>query len=810
MRTKKNFNSYLTLVVSCLLGILSINQLVQACAGVDWYWRDNPQVFMQPDVGALAKRYEPFYYTYDFLNGGKDAGAQTLTEEDVINEDEQTSIWYTQLKQQVSKKVIYRFLYQSRAYIFEETPTLSHFTAFYERDTFVQLIKNQKQVLTYFMVAKANEFSTDELDNGWNEFSSWDAYGEENIPNTNGSYAVTKLIEQKLYAEKNAFYKQRYAFQLIRNYRYTYQSDKVDTLYQTYFANTPNSQLKLAALNYATDALVNANKPIKANYYASILFNASEEKQFRAYHNLSNKIAIEHVLPYCKTSEEKGMVYALYAFKDFFVNAEYVQKAVELDPNNTSIHTLLTRELNKIDYKIMPELSGLFGIGGTYEPAEEQSITDENGEVIRTYPSAENNTLVLRKLLQNLQARKTPHQDFYTLCLAHLSLISYQLDDARVWLNQLNPDKLEPKLALQHHLTSTLLHIKSANLRKPENQDVLARQLLYIDAHQQEIYYNEFIPNGIRTIAVAKLLKDQDYAHAYLLAEQVTTIYDSYALFENQLRPQDIDTILAIRKQPKSIFEKSITVTKSLRDDELYDIQGSLYMRVNNLIMANASFKKSDPTFIPINFAKLNTNPDGHPCYPYMYTPIAKEEEQYYTPENVIAHNERAHRLAWETTHYSVTQTMLNLMQQIKQKKGDMAAHYYNLASLYMEISFYGRAYSVMQFNDSWSWYEIEYPGEYGPYGAHYYGSAWAIPYYELALKYSKNRELTAKCLYALFRCNRHLKRYQNKEESTKDIDYLYKLHDQYANTEYYRIKECWGLSAYVKALRTGEEETSE
>jgi hypothetical protein len=525
---------------------------------------------------------------------------------------------------------------------------------------------------------------------------------------------------------------------------------------------------------------------------------------------LSQTTPIELVLAYCKTKQEQGMVYCLYAFKDFYINASYIEKVVELDPNNTAIHTLLTREINKIDFKLMPELSSLFGVEASYEPAQEQQVTDENGEVIRTYPSIEDNTVILRKLLQNLQARKNPHHDFYTLCLAHLHLIHQDFEEARRLLTELKPEQLAPKLGLQHQLSSTLLHIKSSNLRKTENQTILAKQLQYIDEYQQEVYYNEFIPEGIRIVAVAKLLKDQDYAHAYLLADQVNTLFNSYTLLENQLRARDIDTIITIRKQRKNPFDQSVTRKQSLRDDELYDIQGALYMREHNLVMANAAFKKSNPTFTPIDFTKLNTNPDGHPCYPYMYEPIPKDQEQYYNPEYLEAYNKRAKELAWETNHYSVTQTMLNLMQQIKQQKGDIATHYYNLASLYMEISFYGRAYTTMQFNGNWSWYEIEYPGVYGPSGAHYYGSAWAIPYYELALKHSKNRELTAKCLYALFRCNRHLKRYQNKEESTRDIDYLFKLHDQYANTEYYRIKECWGLSAYVRELRTGEEQTSE
>ncbi len=805
MKTKKKLLKYLTQLVSIILFAFAINQLVQACAGGDWYWRDNPQVFMQPNLESGQKRFEAFYYTTDFLNGGKDNDEPTMSEEEIINKDENTELWFNQFNRKISKRCIYKFLYKSAPYHAENVFNTDHFLAYYATDTFVKQLRKNKAALTYFMIAKSNEFSYDELDNGWNDFSSWDAYGTDNLPEHQTNPALSRLIEQKLNTTKDAFYKQRYAFQLIRNYRYTYQSDKVDTLYQTYFASSPSSNLKMAALNYATDALVNANQQTKANYYAAILFDASEEKQYRAYNNLSTKIDIKTVLDYCKNNQEKAMVYALYAFKDFFINAEYIKQAVAFNPNNKSINDLLVREINKIDYRLMPDLYNLNYplVTDMVDKDQEQSIYDDQGNIVRTYPSTEINTPILVGLLQELKNSNTSQQSFYTLCLAHLSLINNNFELAKTYINQLNPTKLEPNLALQHQITSTILHIKSTNLRLPQNQAILTTLINYIDKHQQEIYYNEFIPNGIRLLACGKLLNDEDYAHAYLLAESIESIYDSYSMMEQHIRPRDIDTIIAIRKNPKTAFEKFIASKNKLDENTLYNIQGAKYLREQNLVMANAAFKKSDARFIPINFAKLNTNPDGHPCYPYMYNPIPKEEEQYYTAEDVVKHNQRAALYQWDFNHYSITQTMLNLKKQIAAKQGNLAEHYYNLACLYMEISWYGRAYTAMQFNESWSWYEMEYPEEQTNFGQHYYGSAWAIPYYKQALQHSKNKELSAKCLYALFRCNRHLQQYKNDQENETDLNYLYKLHDEFANTEYYKIKECWGLSAYVSELRS-------
>lgn len=806
MKIPAKYSQFLTLLTSLVLLVSLTHDIVNACAEGDPIWEENPQVFMQPDV-LNDLRNEPYFFSMNFLNSGK-PDTVTISRDMLVKQDLNTASWYTFLKEKVSCEDIYHFLYESPEFVYTTSPKKEDFINTFGQYKLIAYLQQHKRndVLHYLMLAKANEFPVPTDD--WNNIPNYDYYGTDSIQQEKPLVNVTNELALALKQERNAFLKFRYAFQLIRYHRYSYESATVDSLFMAYFESNKEQPLYADALKYACDAAVNMNDASRANYYAARLFHLPNGNKLRAYMNLSRGVPISEVLLHCQSKQEQAMVYVMYAFRDYHPNAEYIKKAVQLDPANTNINDLLVRELNKIDYRIMPasEQDNFWRwINADQDNDEAPSLTNNEGETVYTYPKTKENNQVLHQLFTDLQAMGNEHKQFYTLCLAHLCLIENNHHEAGLWLSRIQEHSLAPKQRLQYHLTAAIHHIKTNNLRQPNVQQQLFENLQYMNQHEQEFYYNQYISNAVKVLAVEKLIEDNDYTHAYLLADDITGIYYSYNLFERLIRPQDIDTIIQVMHRPKTPFERLITERNILQEKELRDIQGSLYLRMNDVVNANKSYALGDNSYQPINFTTLNTNPDGHPCYPYLYAPLSASETEYYSPQELKRHNDRSAALYISYNNYTVTRTILELKDKIKRREGDMASHYYHLASLYMEISYYGRCYQALQFDNSWSWYEQEYANNEGmqhkPYKDHYYGCAWAIPYYQLALKYSKNKELSARCLYALFRCTRHQKNYL-KSENHDDINYLYKLHDGYANTAYYRIKECWGISAYVKELR--------
>jgi hypothetical protein len=368
-----------------------------------------------------------------------------------------------------------------------------------------------------------------------------------------------------------------------------------------------------------------------------------------------------------------------------------------------------------------------------------------------------------------------------------LSLLSENYDLTKSYLQEIKDSKeLNQTQQLQWLITQTLLMSHNEDLRSDNGKNALAEWLSKLLEQKSNIYNSGRTMDVMFAIIANKFISQLDNAHAYLFRLQFRDEWDVERFLNESIRPQDIDTIFAYIDKPNNRLDALLKSYVSIDRAFLNKVQGSLYMRQNKPELALQSFAKLNEPKINMNLDAMQTEPDGPSFHVYNYTdtPYSKKALQF--------------------SHYDFVNNILKLKADLKNNKGDKASNYYKLASLYMEMSFYGRAYNILQYNGNWTWYEYENVAEdkqRGTFADHYYGCLWALPYYRLALKHSHNKELSAKCTYALFRANRHWQRYA-KSTSTKDIDYLYQLLDKYKNTEYYKIKECWGLNAYVAELR--------
>jgi hypothetical protein len=797
--------AFLTRKNRLLLSLLGLSLIALACADYSTYWDWENKVFLMPDLADSSKQNDLFFYTQNFINIGHDEYGSPTNELSVPTyNSENIDEWFNHFNGKVSKLIIDSFLYHSRDFVTQGNPTYEQFIKQFSNHPLIYwLIKTKnKRTLNYFFLAKSNEFGYEKLDNGWNDFNTYDAYHEYTrdiaIPNNNN---VASIILKELTEATDTFFVRRLAFQLIRNYRYNHINTKVDSVFLVYFTASNKDYLFYEALSYACDAETNAGHYAKANYYASILFSEKSKKKFKSYLNFNRKISIDSVLPFATSNLQKSQIYTLYSFHDYYPNVSYITKAIEYDEANTSINDLIIREINKLDARLMPQ--------DNLEETEEslKELYDDESEVAFTYPDDKANNIELEKLLTTLIAKNTKHIAFYQLCLGHfyITLANYPL--ANRILKQIELRKLSAKQKAQYYLTTTLLTIKSQNIGALETRNDLVKAIATISENAHLYYNKKFVEQGIRLLIQQRLIGQKDYARAYLIGTTLGNQFGDYDILNNYARPEDIDTINKIVSSPTEAFDDFLSeqYANLPQKQNLFDIQGSLYLRADNITNAYRSFSKNTHLYIPINFNTLNTNPDGNPFYPYNYDTLTKEEGSYLTPEELTSYNDRAKALKLYYNNFSITKEMLNTLKRIHLKEGDLGQNYFNLASLYIEISYYGRAYKAVEYKNNWGMEEVEhlqYRKKKHRYFDNYYGCKQALHFYKLALANATNKELKAKCLYALFRCTRHEQVYRNDKSKEGEIQYLFTLNDHFSNTHYFRIKECWGLSAYVKELR--------
>lgn len=769
----KSYLKY-TILISSLILLLFSKKIVNACSYFYDYWTENTLGVFQPNTVNNKEKNEIYYLTSNFLNTDVNKNNDGTALEVAFNQSVED--WYVHLNRAVQKESIAKFLNTSKALPIDfelKWDNKNFMASYFASEPLIQyLIKqNLNDELNYLLLAKCTEAPENRDENPWTSFY-YDYYNlNESTTAKIDSAQLVGSISKALKESKDDFFKERYAFQLMRYYRYNGGYPNTIELYKQYFANKPDGYLKFWAMNYFSDALVATEKYAEASYYASILFDKAAEKNLRAFTKFANFERIEDVLQFCTNDHERAMVHVISAFKSFKPTVATLSTIYKLDPNNSNLQDLIVREINKLDGDLTPEQNSYF----SYEYDEADKTAKVNGGK------------ALMDFVKSLYDKNDAQKPFYTLCMAHLSLLSKNYDLTKSYLQEIKDSKeLNQTQQLQWLITQTLLMSQNEDLRSDNGKNALAEWLSKLIEQKNNIYNSGRTMDVMFAVIANKFISQLDNAHAYLFRLQFRDEWDVERFLNESIRPQDIDTIFAYIDKPNNRLDALLKSYLSIDRAFLNKVQGSLYMRQNKPELALQSFAKLNEAKINMNLDAMQTEPDGPAFHVYNYTdtPYSKKALQF--------------------SHYDFVNNILKLKADLKNNKGDKASNYYKLASLYMEMSFYGRAYNILQYNGYWTWYEYENPAEdkqRGTFADHYYGCLWALPYYRLALKHSHNKELSAKCTYALFRANRHWQRYA-KSTSEKDIDYLYQLHDKYKNTEYYKIKECWGLNAYVAELR--------
>ena len=306
----KSYLKY-TVLISSILLLLFSKKIVTACADYYDYWTENTLGVFQPNAVNNKEKNETYYLTANFLNG--DVNNNNDGKELEVAFKQSVEDWYLHLNKAVQREAIAKFLDESKALPIDfelKLDNTNFMASYYASEPLIQYLlrQNRKDELNYFILAKCTEAPETKEENPWTSFY----YDYYNLNESTGakidSVQLVTRIGKALKSTKDEFFIQRYAFQLMRYYRYNGGYTNTIDLYNQYFANKPDGYLKYWAMNYFSDALVATEKYAEASYYASILFDKAAEKNKRAYSKFSGYEKLEDVLKFCKNNHERAMV----------------------------------------------------------------------------------------------------------------------------------------------------------------------------------------------------------------------------------------------------------------------------------------------------------------------------------------------------------------------------------------------------------------------------------------------------------------------------------------------------------------------
>jgi hypothetical protein len=148
----------------------------------------------------------------------------------------------------------------------------------------------------------------------------------------------------------SAFLKERYAYLMVKEAFYNHQWAKAVSMYSLYLKPLSNkSFISDWAKLYVAGSKWHLKKTAEAYYDFAQVARNNKAKRHEAMSNIIyfDTIPLKDALKLCKTNQEKAAVYAFASIHRFVDALSYLEKIIELDPQNPLLEFLVAREINK-------------------------------------------------------------------------------------------------------------------------------------------------------------------------------------------------------------------------------------------------------------------------------------------------------------------------------------------------------------------------------------------------------------------------------------------------------------------------------
>lgn len=604
----------------------------------------------------------------------------------------------------------------------------------------------------------------------------------------------------------------RYTFLAIRLAYYNNDKETIRNLYDTVFKSQKNTDiLYYWSLYFRTFAETDS---ALANFYAAQVFVNAPDKRFMISGAYNKKIAIESVLKYAKTNQEKANVYLLAGITKTDQSLEYLKQIYKYNPQFDGLSFLLLREINKIEDWVFTPYYSLFNPSTSSYDDDKKSVQD----ILKRVANDRIYSGELLKFVNNVNLKKVENPLLWKVSKVYLHFVT---KDNQGCLNQIS--ELEKKIAKTDSLYNQIEIIKALALTANQSQGEAVilekvKPILLKNKNNQKFLFaigRELEYKGNTTDAAFLYSKlndgeanESDYNGAYwkggqgkisYYSDYYSNYFDYINMFYSPAQVEKIAKEITVNQENPDLF--SVWKQSFIKNElvQLYDLIGTKYIRQNNLEQALFYFgKNEDKTDYKINYSACLWEKEGcesvykSPFFVLKYTPG-------FVPQNAF----------FKLNKYAVTQQLIACLKKASNPKEKNRDYFYFLAAnCYYNMTFYGSLPDMRRYG--WQYSIIDYPVEDNQ---EFYECNLAKKYYLEALKNAKTEKFKALCLRMIGKCekNRLLHQYPNDyDNSIEDYDgflwqknkYYQDLKSKHADDYEDLISDCNAFEAYFKARR--------
>lgn len=596
------------------------------------------------------------------------------------------------------------------------------------------------------------------------------------------------------------YLKNRYAFQLLKAYRYSGQKEKAIALYEAHFAKAKNKDLiRYWAMDHYAGLLLEKGEEADGMYQFLKVFQECPSRRHSAYYSfqIDDQQLWDKTYERCETEEEKALMHFIRGTKQEVLALEDMRAIFGLLGNHQWLKIVTAREINKLEsdnfkyYQEQPISQLLNNLKQRGSLLKNNKYDDYAGQLLQFAATAYYNNR---------------EDGFWQVAKAYLELMTGKVSTAKVTLQE--GGVLEaPYDRIKRELELAILLLETEAITAGQQNFIAEEMVAVFGDDKTELYTDRNNQEFILDLLAFKLRKQGQNVLADLLSRRM--IHST----RTNPSPEEVDALLALANQPQHTKLELLALKHFVGNDEpwkafllnttaelqqinfqLLDIKGRLLMRDPDQLEEALSLFDSLPG--SFDFA-LRHNPFNG----YLVDCIHDEYCQRQTSASY--------------TRNSLVRQLINIREAARNEGSAM--DYYLLGNAYYNMTYFGPAYYVMNYFRSGSAYDG------------FTDCAVALGLYKEAMRYAEDKELAAKACYMAAKAQQNqyflrmnekgsddwygqytiqqwgdrgntYERFHNNIKAAGYRAYFDKLERAYGQTRFYQraVRECKYLEYYV------------
>jgi hypothetical protein len=634
-----------------------------------------------------------YYMDYDMLfdrNILFDNGKKTTTynawiyNNDIYMEDspriQNTESWATYFENVYRRKDLERFIYRTQVGEFDKVKERKRLRS--KRLSDVDISKKETLFLDFIAYAlKVEKSISDNTPDPWAEEEK-----EINLSDFNDRIKEGKALMK---AVQDDFMKERYAFQLIKLYRYSNQLNDAEKTYKTYFSNS-TSLVGYWAMEHYAGILMKQNKPFQANYYFIKVYANCPSKRESSY--LSMKLDSEEdfkkTLKLCSETEEKMALHYVRSMQTKALGLEDMQVITGALGNHEYARIIMTHEINKLEKGLLSE-----------DESGDEQVEKLLAEQVSNY------TKDLIKFNESMLAKDDEDQ-FWHLSLAYLYYLNDQHTQCSTLLEKIHPKT--PDYQKQHTIIYIVNYLGARQSLTEVDENIIGEKLYelngnrvgypYLNDEMDDRYYASDEYNTVNEFIFRQIYERSKTKNAFLelvfSGQTISDLHSEYPFNDDgkskkQSEVAYIDQVLTdLHKTPETTL--SLYAANYFFYNYVYDLNTSV------------DFEQCEQQLKEFKATLLMRDPDQLEEAIAIFSELPKDlldERIYGDPFEFDLKNPDFNR--FDEYHYSLSSmSKYELAKRLNElnKKKKSAMDLYKLGLAYYNTSYYGLQWRGMAY----------------------------------------------------------------------------------------------------------------